>query len=633
MEIATHIDGLGRLLELERTEERERLRRAREALTAEQRQQSGLVLLDLKVADVRSLAGRFLVTFVPTRPGQELGSQRPGAGAIVQVVRRRPEEDDEKPSGVIARRSRLEVQVAFDQPVPEWMEEGAVNLELLPNDVTYERQRAGLGRLRSGKERHLERWRELLSGKRAPDFDAHLPFTPTDALNPEQNDALRLALSAKELALIHGPPGTGKTTVLAELIVQSVRRGEKVLASAASNTAVDNLLERLVAEGLKVVRLGHVARVSEELLPWTLDEQIQANASQSIAKELLDQAHGLLTHARKQIDRGRSRERYQNAREARKEASELFKEARRMMRGVREQIIESAQVVCATCAGTEVELLEGTLFDLAVVDEATQATEPAALLPVLRARRAVLAGDHHQLPPTVLSQAASNQGLSRSLFERMLETHGPAIAKMLREQHRMNEQIMRFPSQQLYGGELRAHPTVANHLLADLPHVSGESPGPLQFLDTAGKGFDEEIAPGTESTRNPGEAELVVREVRKLLALGVRPEELAVIAPYDAQVQTIRALLPDAALEIDTVDGFQGREREAVVVSLTRSNPDAQVGFLSDIRRMNVAITRARRHLLVIGDSATVSSHPFYSAFLDEVTAAGGYRSAWDEPE
>lgn len=633
MDLGTHIDALARLLELERAEERERLQQAREALTAEQRQQSGLVLLDLQVADVRSLAGRFLVTFAPRRAGMEFASQRPGAGAIVRLVRRRPQDDDEKPSGVIARRSRTQVQVAFEQPLPDWAEDGAVNLELLPNDVSYERQRAGLARLRGGAEKHLDRWRKILTGEVAPEFDAHLPFSPSDALNPEQNEALRLALAAKDLALVHGPPGTGKTTVLAELIVRSVRRGEKVLVSAASNTAVDNLLERLVEAGVEVVRLGHVARVSEALLPWTLDEKIQTHTSQGIAKDLLDRAHQLLAHSRKQIERGRSRERFQNAREARREASELFKEARRMMRGVREQILDSAQVVCATCAGSEVELLDRHLFDLAVVDEATQATEPAALLPVLRARRAVLAGDHRQLPPTVLSQSAASQGLSRSLFERMLELHGPSISRMLREQHRMNERIMRFPSDQLYGGELRAHPAVAGHTLSDLPHVVGDGPGPLEFLDTAGKGFDEEIAPGTESTRNPGEAQLVAREVRKLIDLGVKPEEIAVIAPYDAQVQTLRALLPEPGLEIDTVDGFQGREREAVIVSLTRSNADAQVGFLADIRRMNVAITRARRYLLVVGDSATVSAHPFYSAFVDEVTSAGGYRSAWDEPD
>ncbi|MFN7134980.1 MAG: AAA domain-containing protein, partial [Myxococcales bacterium] len=307
---------------------------------------------------------------------------------------------------------------------------------------------------------------------------------------------------------------------------------------------------------------------------------------------------------------------------------------RRLMRGRREQIVADAQVVCATCTGSEVELLGDVLFDLAVVDEATQATEPSALLPVLHARKAVLAGDHHQLPPTVLSQQASREGLSRSLFERMLEVHGPGIGRMLREQHRMHETIMRFPSERLYGGELRAHPRVAAHTLAELPGVAADRvPGPLSFLDTAGKGFDEEIAPGTESTRNPGEARLVAREVRRLLGAGLRPEQLAIIAPYDAQVQALRALLPDAGLEIDTVDGFQGREREAVVVSLTRSNSEGQVGFLSDIRRMNVAITRARRHLLVVGDSATVSAHPFYAAFIEYVTVAGGYRSAWDEPD
>ena len=302
------------------------------------------------------------------------------------------------------------------------------------------------------------------------------------------------------------------------------------------------------------------------------------------------------------------------------------------MRGLREELVGEAQVVFATCTGTEVELLERQEFELAVVDEATQATEPSALLPLLRAKRAVLAGDHLQLPPTVLSPEAARQGLSRSLFERLLEVHGPGIARMLREQYRMHEAIMAFPSRALYGGELRAHPSVAGHTLADLAGVRDCAPlrEPLLFLDTAGKGFDDEVGEDGESRRNPLEAALVASRVRALIALGVAPSRISVIAPYSAQVQTLRALLPDEGLEIDTVDGFQGRENEAVVVSLTRSNPEGEVGFLADLRRMNVAITRARRHLLVVGDSATVSAHPFYRGFIEHATACGGYRSAWD---
>ncbi len=246
----------------------------------------------------------------------------------------------------------------------------------------------------------------------------------------------------------------------------------------------------------------------------------------------------------------------------------------------------------------------------------------------------ILAGDHRQLPPTVLSLEAQKRGLGKSLFERLLEQHGEPVKRMLREQYRMNEQIMAFPSARMYGGELRAHPSAAHRTLAErlTPGAAVDAP-PFVFLDTAGKGFDEQVQPQSSSLFNPGEADLAVARARELLAAGLAPNELAVIAPYRAQVEAIRDLLADApAVEIDTVDGFQGREKDAILVTLTRSNPEQQLGFLEDLRRINVAITRARRHLFVIGDSATLASHPFYAALVDRAHEVGGYRSAWEWP-
>ncbi len=634
-EIAEHVARLERLLELERREERARFDLERSSLSLEARQEKGHALLDLRAQDTRALAGRVLVELAPSRQGAEVPTTLVGAGSIVRVTRRRGAEDDEEVRAVVARLSRTRVAIALDGAPPDWVDGGgAVCLELLPNDVTYERQRAGLRRLAKAEGKALDRWRALLAGQRPPELDPHPERHASEALNPEQNEALSLSLAARDVALVHGPPGTGKTTVLAEVVERAVARGERVLASAASNAAVDNLLARVAPSGLRVLRLGHVARVSEALLALTLEEQIDSHESQGIARELLDEAHALLARSRKQAARGRAADRLAQAREARREAGRLFAEARERMRAVRERIVSEAQVVFATCTGAETELLERQEFDLAVVDEATQATEPSVLLAILRAKRAVLAGDPFQLPPTVLSPEAAKAGLSRSLFERLLAEHGPGIARMLREQHRMHERIMAYPSRALYRGELRAHPDVAAHTLAQLPGVAASArlERPVVFLDTAGKGFDDETGEDGESRRNPQEAALVAARVRELLAAGVPPAGISVIAPYSAQVQALRSLLPVEGLEIDTVDGFQGRENEAVVVSLTRSNAAGEVGFLADVRRMNVAITRARRHLLVVGDSATVSAHPFYRDFLEHVTASGGYESAWDEP-
>ena len=416
---------------------------------------------------------------------------------------------------------------------------------------------------------------------------------------------------------VHGPPGTGKTTVLVEVIRRAVSRGEKALAAAPSNLAVDNLVERLVAAGIDALRIGHPARVLPSVVEHTLDQRVEAHPQAQIAAELVDQALRLRADARKRKQR-RGPGRCSEARAQEREARQLISEARELEDRAEAAVLERAQVVLATLTGIESRALEGRRFDLAVVDEATQAVEPAAYLALLRADRVVLAGDPHQLPPTVLSAEA--QELSLSLFERLAALH-PGSMVTLAEQHRMNEKIMRYPSEALYQGRLRAHPSVADHCIDDAP---------LLFIDTAGRGFEEEKPEDSESKLNPGEAELAAAQALELLAR-VPAQQIAVISPYDAQVQKIRALLAEApAIEVDTVDGFQGREKDAVVVSLVRSNPAGELGFCSDLRRINLALTRARKKLIVIGDSATLARHPFYAGFVRYAEAIGAWRSAWD---
>lgn len=272
-------------------------------------------------------------------------------------------------------------------------------------------------------------------------------------------------------------------------------------------------------------------------------------------------------------------------------------------------------------------------FDLLVMDEATQATEPSAWIPLLRAQKAVLAGDHFQLPPTVRSQKAAERGLEVTLFERLQTLFSERQKTLLRVQYRMNEKIMNFSSRQFYQGKLIADPSVRNHCLADLPHinrspVTGE---PFIFIDTAGRGFEEIVEEGSESRYNPEEADLVLTQTGQLLRLGVRGEQIAVIAPYSAQVRYLLSRLEDRAVEVDSVDGFQGREKEVVILSLVRSNLEGELGFLVDTRRMNVAMTRARRKLIVIGDSATLATIAFYREFIQYAESIGAYRSSWEE--
>lgn len=314
------------------------------------------------------------------------------------------------------------------------------------------------------------------------------------------------------------------------------------------------------------------------------------------------------------------------------EARRLMQDARRQLSSVQDLVLERCTVACATAAGADASLLRNLRFDRVVLDEATQAPDPMALVALGRAPRAVLAGDPHQLPPTVIDPQAEREGLGTTIFERVAERH-PHAVRMLEVQHRMHEVLMRFPSESMYEGRLVADPSVAAHRLEDLGVAADpERPGPLVFVDTAGRGWEDTRSPDDPSTHNPGNAGHVAGEVRRLIRRGVVPSDVAVITPYEAQARALRELLRDLraeGLEVGTVDGFQGREKEAIVVDLVRSNPDGEIGFLKDVRRMNVALTRARRQLVVVGDSATLAGSPYYRAFLDAAERDATWLSAW----
>ncbi len=636
-------DELAALIELERQEARARLEADRQSLPLSELEARGIVVLDLEaVEEDVGLGGRFLVTF--ERGDRRVLSARLSPGELVELRPRKADWEPSAPSGIVSRATATRVEIAFDRTPPQFVREGRLRLDRVPNEVTFDRARTGVMRMKAQEKGRGRRTREVILGREHARFDEGRtkPEVLEGArLNPEQREAALRALNAEDVFLVHGPPGTGKSTVLAEVAVQAVARGDRLLCTAMSNAAVDHLLDLCLKRGLRAVRVGHPARVSERLQAHTLDLLVEAHPDRQLSRELFDEAHALLGYARRQRTQGRSRERFQNARASKAEAGQLFDEARKLERKAVDEVLGRADVICATLTMLESSLLAPDEFDLALLDEATQAIEPLALLAFLKAPKVVLAGDHRQLPPTVLSRAAQEKGLGRSLFERLLEEHGDGVKKMLREQYRMHEEIMSFPSAQMYGGELRAHPSVAGRTLADLLTAPLEAP-PLLYVDTAGKGFDEGRAEGEESLSNEGEADLLVTRALALLERGLPPRELALITPYRAQAALLRERLTTAAaasgaapentadVEVDTVDAFQGREKEAVLVSLVRSNATGQVGFLADTRRMNVALTRAKRHLFVVGDSATLSAHPFYAAFVEHAQQTGAYRSAWE---
>lgn len=627
-----HFQRQARLLDLEGRAEAQRLRERARKLSAVEAERSGNSLLDLAIADEEAgLGGRCLVKLVK-RKRTPLPWTRLGVGSPVLLS---PTEDagGQGVRGVVCERGDSYLQVALASMPDDLEDAESWRVDLAHDEISAQRQRTALDRARLARGDRLTELRKTLLGQNPPQFNQpKLDEALNAGLNETQRDAVRFALSARDLALIHGPPGTGKTTTVVELIRQAVRRGEKVLACAPSNLAVDNIFERLLAAGERAVRLGHPARVLPELRAHTLDLLVEEHRDVALARKLVKEALALFRKANRYT---RAKPEPGSRQQTRQEARSLLADARKLEAQAVEHILDTADILCATTTGMDDDLLGARRFDLLVIDEACQSTEPGCWIPLARADRIVLAGDHCQLPPTVLSGEAAAQGFGVSLFERLISLYGRDISRRLTVQYRMHSSIMDFSSLEFYDAELTADAFVAGHRLCDLPGVTAEplTELPVEFIDTAGAGFDEETEPDGESRLNPREADLVVRKVQALLAAGVPAEAIAVIAPYAAQVRYLRERLEAPGLEIDSVDGFQGREKEAVIISLVRSNPTGEIGFLSDVRRMNVALTRARRKLLVIGDSATLASDPFYQRLLEYFEGLGAYKTVWEEPD
>jgi len=608
---------------MESVAEKQQIDERRQRRTKADAEKSGETLLDLAITHHESgLGGRTLLTLVKRNRTLRLPWNRLRVGAPVVLSSEGAEGESQQ--GVVSARRRDSIEVSVD----DWPEGDRFRLDLAADEITRKRQTAALRAVENAGGRTAQ-LRDVLLGEREPRLLELPELEFATSLNSSQQEAVQFALASQDLAIIHGPPGTGKTTTVVELICQAIQQGHKVLACAPSNTASDNLLARLVAARQKVVRVGHPARVDERLREFTLDAQVADDEMMSIVRDMLREAERLFRKAGRFT---RAKPAPGAKQDMRREARRLKGDARMLERQAVKTVLDRADVVCATTTFNE-DLLGDLRFGLVVIDEACQSTEPGCWIPVLRAERIVLAGDHCQLPPTVLSKPAARAGLATSLLERLVGHYGDSVTRQLDVQYRMHTQIMQFSSQQFYDDTLEAHETVASHLLHDLPVIEPSllTIDPVTFIDTAGADWHEELEPNGESKRNPKEGAFVLRKVRQLQEAGLSPRDMAVIAPYSAQVRWLREQWDADDLEIDTVDGFQGREKEAVLISCVRSNATGEIGFLADTRRMNVALTRARRKLIVVGDSATLGGHDFYAAMLSYFESIGAYQTVWNE--
>ncbi|CAL4917765.1 unnamed protein product [Urochloa decumbens] len=625
MSLQEFVSTMAPLIDLEKAAEIS----AESETSAKSLERRGGIIANLKCTDAQTgLMGKTLLEFQPNK-GDVLPSHKFGTHDVVAL---KPNKADAGSAslgqGVVYRLKDSSITVAFDD-IPEDGLNSPLRLEKLANEVTYRRMKDALIQLskavQTGPCANLV---PVLFGEKAPmrSKDA-MKFSPFNKnLDDSQKDAISKALGSRDVFLLHGPPGTGKTTTIIEIILQEVKRGSKILACAASNIAVDNIVERLARYRTKLVRLGHPARLLPQVLDSALDAQVLRADNSSLAGDIRKEMKVLNSKLLKAKDRNTKRD-------IRKELKTLAKEERKRQQLAVTDVLKNADVVLTTLTGASSKKLNGITFDLVVIDEAAQALEVACWIALLKGPRCILAGDHLQLPPTIQSVEAEKKGMGKTLFERLTEAYGEEITSMLTVQYRMHEHIMTWSSKELYNNKIKAHSSVAGHMLYDLEEVttSSSTEPTIILIDTTGCDM-EEVKDEEESTMNEGEAAVSIAHAKLLVESGVHASDIGIITPYAAQVTCLKMMRNKDAklkdLEISTVDGFQGREKEAIIISMVRSNSKKEVGFLSDHRRMNVAVTRARRQCCLVCDVETVTSDKFLKRLVEYFEENGEYLSA-----
>ncbi len=624
---------LQELLKMERKEDERAWKELTQKMSVQDRRANGICWYPIAIRGTEMGRGDYLTVEVERTTHQDI-QHLFRFGVSAQLFSHHDAANDHIP-GTITHISgdRLKISLQSDE-LPDWSRDGKLGIELLFDDNSYDEMEFALKKGIELSEQKDHRLIRVLSGLESPAFEqAHYDYQ-NSSLNEGQCQAVASILSAKDLSIVHGPPGTGKTTTLVQAITALLKQDNRqVLVAAPSNAAVDLLSEKLSEQGLSVVRVGNPARVSESLMSLTLDQKM---ASHPLTKEI----RKLRRQASEYRDMAHKYKRHFGKAE-RDQRKALFDEARNIMKEVDnseqfivKDVLEKAQVVTCTLVGANHYTIRQMNFHTTIIDEAGQALEPACWIPAIKTQKLVLAGDHCQLPPTIKSEQAAREGLSVTLLEKLVGLF-PQSVTLLQEQYRMNEVIMGFSSREFYENKLKAHGSVATRTL----FAQDE---PLQFIDTAGCGFEEK----TEGTGivNPEEGAFLFQHLDQLIGQldpslqGTAFPSIGIISPYRKQVDWLKEQAPHQSwysrlfdrITINTIDSFQGQERDIMYISLTRSNADNKIGFLSEARRMNVAMTRARMKLVVIGDGSTLGQSDFYSDFISYAESCNGYHSAWE---
>jgi superfamily I DNA and/or RNA helicase len=635
------------LMQLEQKEDHAQFLLKNTSASIKERRQRGITWYPITITQVDiGFGGKVVLELARPEHRQELHLFQVGSNAsLFSESAGHSPADRLTLNGVITRVRRNKLTLATTKDaLPEWAIDGSMlGIDLTFDEVSYREMSLALTAVITARDNRLAELRDVLLGCKPARYHQHTTddlFYPS-VLNDSQRVAVQHVIGAQDVAIIHGPPGTGKTTTLVQAILETSRRERRVLVCAPSNTAVDLLTEKLILRGVKVVRLGNPSRVSDLLLEHTLDARVMTHTSYAGLHAMRQTAQQHKESANEPIRDFGFQER-QRKQWLKQEARTLSQAADDLERFIIGDVLESVQIITCTLVGASNRHIRDLNFDTVFIDEAAQALEPSCWIPIAKGQRIVLAGDHHQLPPTVKSEQAAREGLRETLFEKCIQRQ-PLTARMLMVQYRMHSDIMNFSSNRFYGGQLVPHASVYHAgLEAYDSRFSGDLP--VEFIDTSGSGFWEEAIPESRSTANPREANVLLARLTQLLGPyetavrsdslgnspvnqhGHAPLTIGVIAPYRAQINYLKdaiesnAVLSDLLLQrrlsVGTVDSFQGQERDIIAISLTRSNLNGEIGFLSDVRRMNVGMTRAKRKLLLVGDSSTLCRHPFFADLL-----------------
>ena len=607
------------LLQIEYNHEKEEFRRQTETMGVERKVRRGDAWFPVTVGRNYYNSLNQMVVEVTRQPGSDIEHNfEPGRPACFFTMKRDPKTGKDSihylsftTTVSYAEQDRMVVALPDSGRIVDLQRQEAIGIQLFFDETSYRLMFDALDRVTRAKTGRLAALRDIFYTK-AP--AQKFTFDPIRFpwLNPSQEHAVNEVLRAKDVAIVHGPPGTGKTTTLVEAIYETLRRESQVLVCAQSNMAVDWISEKLVDRGVAVLRIGNPTRVNDKMLSFTYERRFESHPD-----------YPQLWSIRKAIRELRSQKKRPDS--WHQKMDRLKSRATELELRIRSSLFGEARVVACTLTGAANRVLEGEKYSTLFIDEAAQALEAACWIAIRKAGRVVFAGDHCQLPPTVKSIAALKGGLGKTLMERIVEQK-PQVVTLLKVQYRMNEQIMHFSSDYFYHGEVETAPEVSHRGILDYDV-------PMMWIDTADVDGKEEFVGESFGRINRAEAELTLHTLelyfQKIGKQRILDEliDVGIISPYRAQVQLLRKMIRAREffrpyrhlISVNTVDGFQGQERDVVLISLVRSNEGGDIGFLRDLRRMNVAITRARMKLIILGSAQTMTSHPFYGRLHEYV--------------